>query len=280
MTGPIYPAPDPLSNSIGRFTIGVSPIGSQPLWDVWETIQSQYANSPIITTLIQNFADFIDQTQNFDAFFDLIMNVDTAVGYGLDVWGRIVGVNRVITIITPNPYFGFQESAEAVGFNQAPFFSGQSITTNYILNDQAYRTLILTKAFANISQDSIPKLNQMLMTLFPHRGNAYVTEGQAQGPWFGFKEATDATGFDQAPFYAGQIIVRMIMTYTFEFTLSPLEMAIVKNSGVLPKPTGVKAYVLDGVQPPLPPPPPPSAGGELDFSDPSNSGLMPALTGF
>ena len=244
MTGPVYPAPDPLSNSIGRFTIGVSPIGTQPPFDIWETVQSQYANSPIITTLIQNFAAFIDQTQNFDSFFDLIVNVDTAVGYGLDVWGRIVGINRIIKIINPAPYFGFEESHEAVGFNQAPFYSGQVDTTSFILNDLAYRQLILTKAFANISQCSIPMLNQMLLTLFPHRGNAYVTEGGIFGPWFGFEESTDGVGFNQAPFYSGQTFPRMLMTYTFDFALSPLELAIVKNSGVLPKPTGVKASVI------------------------------------
>jgi hypothetical protein len=243
-TGPPYPAPDPSSNAIGKFKIGTSPIGTQSPFDIWETIISQYANSPIITTLITNFADAIDQTANFDAFFDLIMNVDTAVGYGLDVWGRIVGVNRVITVATPEPYFGFQESHEASGFNQGPFYSGQFVTTNFTLTDLAYRNLILVKAFANISQCSIPVLNQMLLTLFPGRGNAYVTEGSTLGPWFGFQEATDAVGFNQAPFYNGIVIQRMIMTYTFEFALSPLELAIVQNSGVLPKPTGVKAYVI------------------------------------
>jgi len=36
----------------------------------------------------------------------------------------------------------------------------------------------------------------------------------------------------------------MMMTYTFEFPLSPVELAIVQNSGVLPKPTGVAATVV------------------------------------
>jgi len=243
-TGPPYPAPDPTTDEIGKFIIGVTPIGTIPPWSVWETVISQYANSPIITTLVENFADFIDQTANFDNFFDLIFNVNTAIGYGLDVWGRIVGVNRIIRISTPLPYFGFEESNEAVGFNQAPFYAGQIVTTNFTLDDEAYRRLILTKAFANISQCSIPMLNQMLLTLFPHRGNAYVTEGAPFGPWFGFEEATDALGFGQAPFYSGEAVPRMIMSYTFEFSLSPVELAIVQASGVLPKPTGVKAYVI------------------------------------
>lgn len=244
-TGPAYPVVNPPgSNAIGEFTIGVSPIGTIPPFDILDTVISQYANSEIITTMLTQFAEWIDQTKNFDDFFDLIFNVDTAVGYGLDVWGRIVGVNRILKITTPGAYFGFEESEEASGFNQAPFYSGAALTSNYVLTDQAYRLLILTKAMANISQCSIPVLNQMLLSLFPHRGNCYVTEGVTEGPWFGFEEAGDATGFNQASFYSGQEIDRMVMTYTFDFSLSPVELAIVKNSGVLPKPTGVKAYVV------------------------------------
>lgn len=36
----------------------------------------------------------------------------------------------------------------------------------------------------------------------------------------------------------------MTMTYTFTFALTPVELAIVLNSGVLPKPTGVAASVV------------------------------------
>jgi hypothetical protein len=171
------------------------------------------------------------------------MNVDTAVGYGLDVWGRIVGISRIIQIINPAPYFGFKESRRRSASTKPRSTRGSS--TPRISSSTTFRTatLILTKAFANISQCSIPMLNQMLMTLFPHRGNAYVTEGSTFGPWFGFKEATDAVGFNQAPFYSGQLFPRMVMSYTFEFQLSPLELAIVQYSGVLPKPTGVKAQV-------------------------------------
>lgn len=244
-TGPEYPVVNPPgSNAIGRFKIGISPIGTIPPWDVWETVQSQYANSPVITQLLTQFASWIDQTRNFDDFFDLIFNVDTAIGYGLDVWGRIVGVNRILKVSNPGEYFGFEESGEASGFNQAPFYSGAPLTSNYILTDQAYRLLILVKAMANISQCSIPVLNQMLLSLFPNRGNCYVTEGEEEVLWFGFEESTDGLGFNQAPFYSGQSISRMVMTYTFEFSLSPVELAIVKTSGVLPKPTGVKAYVV------------------------------------
>lgn len=35
----------------------------------------------------------------------------------------------------------------------------------------------------------------------------------------------------------------MTMSYTFDFQPTPVEMAIIQQSGVLPKPTGVSAYV-------------------------------------
>jgi hypothetical protein len=245
LTGPAYPpGPQPGSNAIGTFTIGVSPVGTIPPFDVWKTIISQYANSPILTRLIENIFAYLDQTKNFDDFFDLIWNIDTAQGYGLDVWGRIVGVNRVLQV-SVDSWFGFDEALPgAFTFGQGPFYSGAPLTSNFALSDQAYRQLILAKAAANITNGSIPAINQILLSLFPHRGNCYVTEGQDAGTWFGFAESINASGFNQAAFYSGQAITRMTMAYVFTFGLTPVELAIVQNSGVLPKSTGVAATVV------------------------------------
>jgi hypothetical protein len=205
------------SNAIGSFTIGVSPIGDISGFDFWKTIISQYANSAVLTTLIDNFNQCIDPTLNLQSFFDLIWNVDTAQGYGLDVWGRIVGVIRTLQIVGTQTYFDFQEAGlSANGFGQQSFFTdGQQLTTNFALSDDAFRVLILAKAFANISDGSIKSLNQLLVSLFPHRGNAFVTDG-----------------------------LNMSMTYSFTFTLTPVELAILSQSGVLPKPTGVSLTIV------------------------------------
>ncbi len=244
-TGPAYPPPPgPGSNAIGTFQIGISPIGTIPAFDIWRTVISQYANSPVLTRLIENLFEYIDQTRDVDAFFDLVMNLNTAQGYGLDVWGRIVGVNRILQVASGD-WFGFEEALPgSYTFGQAALFSGEDLTDNFALSDEPYRTLILAKAAANITSGSIPAINRILMGLFPHRGNAYVTEGQRLGSWFGFAESVNAFGFNQAAFYSGQSITTMTMTYTFEFQLSPVELAIVQNSGVLPKSTGVAASVV------------------------------------
>lgn len=206
--------------SLGQLALGeaVDSAGNVPTdaFDWFSTVLSQYANSPILLALVENFADYIDPTANFDAFFQLVFDVDTAVGYGLDVWGRIVGVSRILQLPAPGDYFGFSESSDAHSFNEAPFYGGGSLTNNFALSDDAYRRLILAKALANICDGSIPAINQILINLFGGSyGNCYVTDGGD-----------------------------MTMTYTFGATLSPVDFAIVSQSGVLPRPVGVSATIV------------------------------------
>ena len=216
MTGPAYPPGNlPGSDAIGYLAIGEGSVGNIRPFDVWRTVISQYANSPRLMALITNFQDAIDQTANFEQFFDLIWNVDTAVGYGLDVWGRIVAVNRVLHLGVGPPYFGFDEGyPDYEPYDTAPYYSGGKLTTNYMLSDDGFRILILAKAFSNICDGSMPAINRLLKMLFtPIR--AYCTDG-----------------------------LDMTMTYTFESKLSAVQYAILTQSGVFPKPTGVSYTVV------------------------------------
>lgn len=247
-TGPPYPPPPAAgSNQIGKFVIGKSPIGDIIPFNWWLTMISQYANSPVITQLLQNMDIYLDQTQNLDEFYDNVFNLGTAQQWGLDVWGRILGLSRTLTL-NLGGWFGFAEAGETgTGFNQGAFYSGVGATSNFVMNDTSYRMALLTRAAFNISDGSIPSINQMLRNMFPGRGNAYVTDGApAAGPFFGFAEAgLPGLGFNQAQFYAGQgTNPGMVMTYTFKFPLSPIELALVETPGLLPKPTGVKATVV------------------------------------
>lgn len=193
------------------------PFLPQPAFNVDDTVISQYANSPAIVALVETWETAIDPSVKLRAFYDLIWNVDTAEQYGLDVWGRIVGIARVLKVPV-GKFFGFDEATtvSADPFDQSPFYNGQTLTENFSLADNAFRLLILAKAAANISDGSIASINAILTALFPGRGNAYVTDGR------------DKT-----------------MTYTFAFDppLSPVEQAIVA-SGVLPKTAGVTSSVV------------------------------------
>lgn len=213
---PIGPLNWDAANPIGQFTIGLSSIGPQSTFNWLDTVLSQYANSPVFMQMLEDAAAWFDQSLDLDNFTDLIWDVTTAQGYGLDVWGRIVGVQRVVQI-TADDWLGMTGPPGTSGesLNTKPFFSGGAATDNYALSDDAFRLLILAKAQANICDGGTAAINQILLGLFPNRGNCYVTDGG------------DLT-----------------MTYTFDFVLTPVELAVVSQSGVLPHPPGVAVSVV------------------------------------
>lgn len=166
---------------------------------------------------------WISPDADMELFYNTVMNIETASGVGLDIWGRIVGVIRVLTIVN-NYYFGFAQednvdlvgtwgNATSSGAGFAPFYSGETVTSNATLTDDAFRQLIYAKAAANITDGSIPSINAILMNiLFVGRGNCWIADG-----------------------------LNMTETFTFDFSLTPIDVSIVVNSGVLPRSTGVKA---------------------------------------
>ncbi len=217
MSGPPYPNPSPApgSNAIGIGAIGIMQIGAIAAFNPWVPLISQYRNSPRIDAIILAFNSATDQTENISNLYDMIWSVQTAVGYGLDCWGRIVGVSRTLKFPSgANPYLGNEEAGSWTGFGQGGFFSGQSLSNNFILSDTDFRTLILAKAAGNISNGAVPSINQILLTLFPNRGACYVSDNQ-----------------------------NMSCTLTFKFALTPVEEAIINQANVLPIPCGVAVSI-------------------------------------
>lgn len=179
--------------------------------NVEKTILSQYSNSSRILTLIESWNQGLDPSELIQSWFDNVWNLKTAQGYGLDVWGRIVGVDRVLKV-SSGKYFGFEEANDLTetGFDNAPFYAGNAATSNFRLTDDAFRQLIYAKALANITDGSVLSLNKILATLFAGQGRAYV------------KDNND-----------------MSMTYVFDFVPTDVQVSIIQNSGVLPRPAGV-----------------------------------------
>jgi hypothetical protein len=172
------------------------------------TILSQYANSPILIEIVDRLALALDHGPNVDAFFDKLWNVATAQGYGLDVLGRIVGVNRVLRIPAQVPYIGW--ASDAYNWGNGIWAGLGTATRNYSLTDSAFRRLVLAKAALNISDGSAKSINAALMSLFPNHGNCYVRDNGG-----------------------------MAMTYVFGGNMTAVDYAIIAQSGVLPKPVGV-----------------------------------------
>ena len=180
-----------------------------------QTVLAQYANSPIILSLIDSLNDAISPDADLDIFFEKVWNISTATGFGLDIWGRIVDVSRVIHL-PESSYIGFAEG-DWEAFGQAKLYRGQTATTNYSLSDDAFRLMILAKALFNISRTTYSVYNKILMQLFAGRGRAYIgTSGNMQA------------------------------RLTFEFLLTDFEVAILQQSNVFSPPTGVSFEILDG----------------------------------
>lgn len=199
------------------------------------------------------------------------------------MWGRIVGANRVLQISDVQFFgfaeglptsltfgdarfsgysaeLGFAEASDIQAFNEGTFarealyqgvdgnagagafYAGGQVTSNYALSDKEYLRLIYAKARANISSGSIQDINKILLSLFPGRGNCYVQEGSLP-EFFGFAESSDAAPFGQEVFYFGQALPRMQYQIVFRFPLAAVDLAIVQNSGVLPKTAGVQSNI-------------------------------------
>jgi hypothetical protein len=193
--------------------------------ELWEqTILSQYNSSPTLMAMIESFSDAILPDVDLAQFYANIWDVNTAVGYGLDVWGLIVGVSRNIQVPASSNYLGFDEAYTVPTantgpqpFNQAPFASATPATVTFSMTDSQYRQLILVKAAANISDLSIPSINALLRAAFGSNngvdpyGDAYVVD-----------------------------LGGMAFEYYLNFIPNSAQIAIIENSGVFPRPAGVQ----------------------------------------
>ena len=133
-------------------------------------IQSQYGDSPHIKGVIRGYYDYISPQKDIDLIYDKMINIYTAEGYGLDVWGRIVGISReYVAVDEQYDYLGFDNKPYNMDrietFNNAPFY--KIVNGKIKLEDNAYRTYILIKALINISNVSLNSLNFIFSQLFP-----------------------------------------------------------------------------------------------------------------
>lgn len=181
------------------------------------TVMKQYSNSPTLLALLESFDQWVDMSKFTAQFLADVWDISTAVGFGLDIWGRILGRSRFVTAEQdPGNNFGFNING-APGtswqpFGQAPFYNGGgSGDVAYPLPDDYYRQLLLVKAAANIASCDCPSLNYLLRAMFGARGKCYV-------------------GYDPAnPMHIG---------YHFEFMPTAIEQAIIE-SDLFPVPAGM-----------------------------------------
>ena len=142
--------------------------------DKQEYVQSQYGDSPTITVILNDFRSDILPGADIGVLYDNIINVDTAKGIGLDIWGRIVGVERNMYVddsYVDYPLFGFRGGgSNANPFNQGMFFDPDQVISGervlVTLDDDNFRRLIMYKALANISSADMASINRLASILY------------------------------------------------------------------------------------------------------------------
>lgn len=182
-----------------------------------KTIMSQYANSPRLMSIISGLWAAIDPAKFTDDFYRLVMDIPNANSYGLDIWGRIVGIGRTVTFVNPaGEYFGFEDGFYP--FNERPFSAPGSGTDTWELTNDAYRELILLKALSNIVYASAPNINALMRAMFDKPCYCLITG-------------------------------HMQMRYVFEFELSPYQHHLVYETDILPRPCGVEISIIISADP-------------------------------
>lgn len=128
------------------------------MFKVSDTIASQYANSPTLLQMVDNYEQPISPANDFANFISFIWDIDTAQGFGLDILGRIIQLNRQVTGVPA--IFGWPVAPGGL----------------YSMTDDQYRLALKTKALRNISNGSAKDINTQLREFSDGRGNAFVTQ--------------------------------------------------------------------------------------------------------
>ena len=142
------------------------------------TVQSQYAASPRILALAAQFWDTLNPTSSFDLMIAKMIDPSTAEGYGLDVWGRIVGIKRAL-IPVARDYLAFAPptgvtNPDGDSWNNAPF---SPVNSAGYASDPIYRTYVYVKAMLNIGNGSLADLNRYFSLLYPDSGIKIIHSG-------------------------------------------------------------------------------------------------------
>lgn len=134
--------------------------------DALEPIQSQYAASPRIVSLLVRKTALLDPGRDVMLWYDGIFNPQTAVGVGLDIWTRIVGGFRSVNVPQTEKCFGFAGSL-LLPLSQGVFWKGAESYEPIQLDTETARRFLFWKAAVNIGSAEAAEINRLLALLFP-----------------------------------------------------------------------------------------------------------------
>lgn len=165
---------------------------------------SQYANSKKFMNLYNELSYMFSNAKTIEDWYNIVFNIKTATGYGLDWWGKILNQGRQVSYTengtVVNVFLGGEQTIDGVTYS-----------ADYMEN--LYRTVLFLRAMSYITNCTVASLNNMLQFYFntveaSQNALVYVIE-------YGVME----------------------IRYVFRMYLSKVQKAIFAE--VLPNPTGV-----------------------------------------
>jgi len=164
---------------------------------------SQYANSPKFVALVDGLRAMFNNAKLISDWYNIVYNIKTAKGFGLDIWGRILNQGRSFMYIDPD------SGTETEYYLQGELtVDGTTFSADEV--EETYRKVLFMKAISLITNATDKSLNELIQYYFNGR-RCYVIQ------------------YDT-----------MKLRYVFEVPVNKLEKSIF-TSGLLPKPTGVGA---------------------------------------
>lgn len=124
---------------------------------------SQYANSPVFTSLDSGLINLFDDSLVTNNWYNAVFNIATANAYGLDIWGKILDRSREFVYNGTKYYL---KGAQTIG--------GVSFTDSEM--EDLYRKILQLIAMRYIGNASIASINNMLQVIFKNDGKCYCYE--------------------------------------------------------------------------------------------------------
>lgn len=189
----------------------------------------QFSTANNINRLMDNLLPLL--TINPLDFYTIYFDIDTCEKDGLDNYGRILELSRVISINTATEgVFGFgvqsdypiDDKGYPQNFNNGYFYNPdyEDLPTQYTMTDFEFRLALRFRYAALTTNLSLKAINKIMNNLLTKLDPAY-----------------------KCKVYQSAV---MQLTYSFNFNLLPWLKSLFINRNVLPVPAGVTAIILDG----------------------------------
>ena len=185
----------------------------------------QFDQATNLNNLLAGLAPYL--TINEDTFYNDFFNINTCIGDGLDNWGKLLNLPRVVYTPDLTECFGFDtgeaptplDTGYPQNFDNGNFWGGQMVANT--LTDEQYRLLLRLKYFSLNTNASLGALNYCMNVVVQLIDPAHKAK---------FVE----TGL-------------MELTLEVNFYFNDLQYAIFNDRAFMPIPLGVDYIITQGV---------------------------------